>query len=102
MCYAFFWYVLLTNSRGNHMEMFLFKLYCYLSRNRFTSPIKDLLSKIACPLNAEEHFWHDGCPVCHQTEVCPGCNIRYVAWDDCYYGGCCSPECHSHMMNTFG
>jgi len=50
------------------MEMFLFKLYCYLPCGRFTSPIKDLLSKIACPLNAEEHFWHDGCPACWEYD----------------------------------
>ena len=59
------------------MEMFLFKLYCYLPRGRFTSPIKDLLSKIACPLNAEEHFWHDGCPACWEYD---GCSPEYDEW----------------------
>ena len=49
---------------SNYMEMFLFKLYCYLPRSRVTSPIKNMLSRIACPYNAEEHFWHDGCPAC--------------------------------------
>ena len=51
------------------MEMFLFKLYLYLPRNKFTSPIKNLLSKIACPYNAEEHFWHDGCPCCEGRKI---------------------------------
>jgi len=82
------------------IDRILFKIYCMISWSSVFSPIKRLVAKWACPYNAEEHFWHDGCPVC--VEVCPGCNITYVAWDDADYGGCCSPECYHYMVNTFG
>jgi hypothetical protein len=56
---------LITNSRGNSMiDRILFKIYCMISWSSVFSPIKRLVAKWACPYNAEEHFWHDGCPVC--------------------------------------
>ena len=51
------------------MKMLLFKLYCYLPRNKFTSPIKNLLSTIACPYSDKEHFHHDGCPCCEGRKI---------------------------------
>ena len=45
-------------------ERIMYKIYCSMSWNKYSGPIKRLVSKLACPHNADEHFWHDGCPVC--------------------------------------
>ena len=35
-------------------------------------------------------------------KVCPGCNGVFVPSVVILHGGCCSPECHSYMIETFG
>ena len=108
-------------------ERIMYKIYCSMSWNKYTGPIKRLVSKLACPYNADEHFWHDGCPVCEypynvefgdgrtkeemdtmnesyiqslRIKICPGCNVEYDYVLE-NYNGCCSRECNEYMINTF-
>ena len=99
-------FVYLINVGGIVMSLFeriMYKIYCSMSWNKYylSGSIKRFVSKLACPHNAEEHFWHDGCVECSfDNRICPGCNVEYDYVLE-NYNGCCSRECNEHMINTF-
>jgi hypothetical protein len=80
----------------------LYRIYCSIGWNSRLSPIKRLVSKWACPIGAEEHFWHDGCPYCDLNEImdrCPACSKPNGCLDQ--HGGCCSKDCYDWMVDTY-
>jgi len=108
-------------------ERILYRIYCSMGSNKYTGPIKRFVAKLACPHNADEHFWHDGCVECSFDEypynvefgdgrtkeemdkmhnelhgnICPGCNGTFSYRLE-NYGGCCSRECMEYMIYTYG
>ena len=79
-------------------ERILYRIYLRTSWSGPTKHIKRFVSKLACPYNADEHFWHDGCVECSfDDKLCSGCNTIFTHKLE-NYSGCCSRECMEYMI----
>ena len=66
-------------------ERILYRLYCFFYSS---SKLRSMIAKLACPHNAEEHFWHDGCVICSFVDD-PKRFASYTEEDDIAYLKAC-------------